>query len=662
MHLKKLFAHLSGLLYIKSQETFWENWDVLSIHNTARQHNKEFGLIPLLWDEKLASEGQSYAETLASNSCALIPSSNLQSHGENIARSASFGDASLLKKGSDFVTGWVNEGNPGVNFYNHWSQVNWRTSERVGCGSAVGWIVHNNFNFTCNVFVCKYYPRGNCEGNLYSDAENLCFDTIASTSLPTNEVYPTETVETEVEPSQMNIFEVVSTETITTLNPLDFQSTDILMVTSTDILQNTVNVTLALMTETPTCFTSTEHLEIFLTDNLETITVDGDMISFTATATLMEETIVTVEIVTETTINVYPTATSTPKITLTDWESEALRAHNEVRLTYQDLGVEPLIWNASLARDGQEYAKSLALNHCSLIHSRSEERRGQGENLAHSAAFGDLTLLKDITEAVNIWDDEGNPGENVYNHWSQVNWRTTRTVGCGMAVGWLEYGAYNFTCNVFVCRYFPEGNCVGSSFSDANSCGHNAEENTTTNDQVTSDLDNSHVSDSNNEGEVDNEDVIVEDPINSTEVSRSLGKWEQDALDSHNRAREAYANVGVKALIWDSALAADGQAYADELAQKHCNLYHSKMTDRPGQGENLGQSAAYGNLNLLKNITGVVNMWNDEGNPGVNLYNHWSQVNWRNTQTVGCGTATGWLEYGPYNFTCNVFVCRYSPP
>ena len=141
-------------------------------------------------------------------------------------------------------------------------------------------------------------------------------------------------------------------------------------------------------------------------------------------------------------------------------ESERLLAlHNAERVR---LGLPPLVWNAALARDAEDYAKVL-LSRGALEHGSASERKGNGENLwmgtagawnpdamiemfleerryFRAAAFPDVSLTGN-------WNDVG--------HYSQIVWRDTREVGCAVDSGGGR--------DVLVCRYFPAGNVYGKN-------------------------------------------------------------------------------------------------------------------------------------------------------------------------------------------------------
>ncbi len=127
-----------------------------------------------------------------------------------------------------------------------------------------------------------------------------------------------------------------------------------------------------------------------------------------------------------------------------------LRAHNEYRARHC---APPLSWSKELAEVAQGWADTLKFNRCAFEHSTSR----YGENLAFfmPSTTGD--------RAVRGWYDEvseydfGRPrfGMNT-GHFTQVVWRETRRLGCGLA-----------ECNggqIWVCNYDPPGN-VQSMFA-----------------------------------------------------------------------------------------------------------------------------------------------------------------------------------------------------
>ena len=129
-------------------------------------------------------------------------------------------------------------------------------------------------------------------------------------------------------------------------------------------------------------------------------------------------------------------------------EPPILIAHNRVRAEHC---AEPLAWSDELAAEATAWANQLAASGCAFRHSPSEH----GENLA-AGTSGAL----DADAVVAMWAGE----EEQYDyrraafgmqtgHFTQVVWKDTLAVGCGVA-----------TCggnDTWVCNYDPPGNVEG---------------------------------------------------------------------------------------------------------------------------------------------------------------------------------------------------------
>jgi uncharacterized protein YkwD len=129
---------------------------------------------------------------------------------------------------------------------------------------------------------------------------------------------------------------------------------------------------------------------------------------------------------------------------------QMLTAHNSWR---KRTGVPPLTWSPQLANYAQEWANKLARE------NKFEHRKNSpyGENLAWA---GGQQLSPE--RVVNMWGEEVKdynysanackPGK-MCGHYTQIVWRNTKQVGCGMA---RANGK-----EVWVCNYNPPGNYRG---------------------------------------------------------------------------------------------------------------------------------------------------------------------------------------------------------
>ncbi|KAJ3565550.1 hypothetical protein NP233_g7566 [Leucocoprinus birnbaumii] len=154
-----------------------------------------------------------------------------------------------------------------------------------------------------------------------------------------------------------------------------------------------------------------------------------------------------------------------------DFKSDAIAIHNSYRAQY---GASPLSWDDNLANQALDYARQCDWN--------AWKQEGAGTNLHF--ATGTTTTIQD---AVKAWMDEVSqyscafyhatphrytPLTNVLNkdnhphfeestgHFTQVVWKSTTAVGCGLAVCNNEdpLGNRGTTWTNIACRYAPQGN------------------------------------------------------------------------------------------------------------------------------------------------------------------------------------------------------------
>ena len=129
-------------------------------------------------------------------------------------------------------------------------------------------------------------------------------------------------------------------------------------------------------------------------------------------------------------------------------------------------------------------------------------------------------------------------------------------------------------------------------------------------------------------------------------------------LAVHNSERAA---VGVPALVWNDKLAAGAKAWAEHLATTG-EFAHSTCC---GAFRDYGENIAGYNTDVAQGVQ----LWIDEKNhynggplppdtpgSGPQAIGHYTQMVWRTTTSVGCGTASG--SGHPFS----ILVCQYSPP
>ncbi|XCN75029.1 MAG: CAP domain-containing protein [Candidatus Electrothrix aestuarii] len=134
-------------------------------------------------------------------------------------------------------------------------------------------------------------------------------------------------------------------------------------------------------------------------------------------------------------------------------------AHNQWRSKTR---VPSLAWSTTLAANAQRWATQLAQSGCNMKHSTTS----YGENIfwAGPLSYSNGTSkVQDITDqnVVDSWGDEienydygSNSCHGVCGHYTQVVWKSTKEVGCGMAVC-SDKG------QIWVCQYNPPGNMAG---------------------------------------------------------------------------------------------------------------------------------------------------------------------------------------------------------
>ena len=127
-----------------------------------------------------------------------------------------------------------------------------------------------------------------------------------------------------------------------------------------------------------------------------------------------------------------------------------VEAHNARRAAHC---APPLAWSPEVAAVAQRYADQLREGGCNLAHSSGP----YGENLYGASPAGGTSAAA----VVDAWYSEvaqynpARPGFSMQTgHYTQVVWRGTARVGCGVA--------RCADAEVWVCNYDPPGNVQGS--------------------------------------------------------------------------------------------------------------------------------------------------------------------------------------------------------
>lgn len=141
----------------------------------------------------------------------------------------------------------------------------------------------------------------------------------------------------------------------------------------------------------------------------------------------------------------------------TMWSMRIVAQHNQLRAS---AGVQPIIWDQSLAAAADSYAAQLAATG-RWGHSPQSTRPGQGENL-WMGSRGAFTIDQMVgswaaesrdfragafpaVSRTGRWEDVG--------HFTQMIWASSTRVGCALRSS-RDY-------DYLVCRYSPAGNVMG---------------------------------------------------------------------------------------------------------------------------------------------------------------------------------------------------------
>jgi uncharacterized protein YkwD len=127
---------------------------------------------------------------------------------------------------------------------------------------------------------------------------------------------------------------------------------------------------------------------------------------------------------------------------------EMVQAHNAVRAK---LSLPPLNWSDQLAAVAQQWANTL-IQRNQFVH---RPKNMYGENLFEidGARATPQQVVKDWASEAADYNYGSNKCKKVCGHYTQIVWRNTKEVGCGVG----RKGSRE----VWVCNYNPPGNWVG---------------------------------------------------------------------------------------------------------------------------------------------------------------------------------------------------------
>lgn len=122
------------------------------------------------------------------------------------------------------------------------------------------------------------------------------------------------------------------------------------------------------------------------------------------------------------------------------------------------VNVPDLKWSPELSAFAQDWADKLAAEGCNMEHRPRSGKWGSsyGENIYWSSGMKntpDVVVDNWASEIENFDARTGSCKGGVCGHYTQVVWKNTQRVGCGMA----KCGDQE----IWVCNYDPPGNWVG---------------------------------------------------------------------------------------------------------------------------------------------------------------------------------------------------------
>lgn len=125
-----------------------------------------------------------------------------------------------------------------------------------------------------------------------------------------------------------------------------------------------------------------------------------------------------------------------------------LESHNAVRA---QVGVPPLQWSETLARHARQWAQ--ALLRAGEFRHRPDSPYGENLFMITGASAAPADVVRDWASESRYYDARAGRCRAECGHFTQIVWRATTGLGCGVARGRGR--------EIWVCNYDPPGNVVG---------------------------------------------------------------------------------------------------------------------------------------------------------------------------------------------------------
>ena len=334
-------------------------------------------------------------------------------------------------------------------------------------------------------------------------------------------------------------------------------------------------------------------------------------------------------------ICLFATIFSTVVFDLETVRQDLLDRHNLYRAKHQAPNLSRL---AALETIAQAYSEKLVtLGY--LVHS-SNTLNGNyiGENLyfGYNAGYLGHKPVDAWYDEIKDYDFAKSEFTSGTGHFTQVVWKNSKQVGCGVACGSNDY------CYV-TCNYYPGGNYLGQFKTNVLPLSDTVEDTTTPQEETT----DAPVTDAPQE----ETDAPVEVDTSTSADDDDLEKFRKTILAKHNYYRGLHQ---VGSLERDATLESIAQKTADYMKQ----IDNFSFANDKYNGKSIGQNIFW----YWGSFTGdkIADMWYesesqyDYSNPKYSSSTgDFTQVVWKNTKKIGCGYACNGKEcYG---------ICTYYP-